>query len=86
MDPQSDLRRLKRERNVAAVSAVLIVVVGMAIAVPHALERRRRLHAANDELLSLQATIGYTQEQIRGVQAQIVRAQSEIRSLVHERR
>ena len=85
MDPQSDLRRLRKQRNLAAVAAVVIITVSMAICLPYALDRRKRHKSANDELLALQAQIENTQNQIRGVQAQILQTQSEIRSLIHER-
>jgi peptidoglycan hydrolase CwlO-like protein len=52
----------------------------MAIAMPPAIKRRRALHAAHDELLSLQAAIVDTQAQIRDVQAKIVGTQAQIQS------
>jgi CHASE1-domain containing sensor protein len=85
MDPQSEIRRLKRQRNLASVIAVAIIAVGMTVCVPRGIERRKRLRAADDELIALQARIEDTQNQIRGVQAQIIQTQADIRSLTHER-
>ena len=84
MDLQNELRRLRSQRNRAACAAVAIIVISMASLFPSALARRKRLHAAHDELLSVQAQIEATQAQIKGVQAQIIQAQSEIRTLLHE--
>jgi septal ring factor EnvC (AmiA/AmiB activator) len=84
MNPQSEVRRLNRQRNIAATAAAAIIAAGLAVCLPRALERRARLKSANDELLALQGQIESTQMQIRGVQAQIIQAQSEIRLLVHE--
>ena len=75
-----ELLRLRSQYRWAAVAAVLIIALGMAIAMPPALKRRRALHAAHDELLRLQATIVDTQAQIRDVQAKIVGTQAQIQS------
>ena len=53
----TELLCLRRQCRWAAVASVLIIALGMAIAMPPALKRRRALHAAHDELLSLQAAI-----------------------------
>ena len=76
----TELLCLRRQCRWAAVAAVLIIALGMAIAMPPALKRRRALHAAHDELLRLQATIVDTQAQIRDVQAKIVGTQAQIQS------
>ena len=76
----TELLCLRRQCRWAAVASVLIIALGMAIAMPPALKRRRALHAAHDELLSLQAAIVDTQAQIRDVQAKIVGTQAQIQS------
>ena len=76
----TELLCLRRQCRWAAVASVLIIALGMAIAMPPALKRRRALHAAHDELLSLQAAIVGTQAQIRDVQAKIVGTQAQIQS------
>ena len=77
---KTELLRLRRECRWGAVVAVLTIALGMAIAMPPALKRRRALHAAHDELLNLQAAIVDTQVQIRDVQAKIVGTQAQIQS------
>ncbi len=84
MDLENELLQLRSQRNRAACAAVAIIVISMASIFPSALARRKRLHAAHDELLSIQSQIEATQAQIKGVQAQIIQAQSEIRSLLHD--
>ena len=85
MDLQNELLRLRSQRNRAACAAVAIIVISMASIFPSALARRKRLHAAHDELLSVQSQIEATQAQIRYIQTQIIQEQSEIRSLLHDR-
>ena len=70
----------------ASVAAVVIIAFGMAICLPSALERRKRLQSANGELLAVQGAIESVQQQIRGVQSKIAQTQAEIRSLINERR
>ena len=77
---KTELLRLRRECRWGTVVAVLTIALGMAIAMPPAIKRRRALHAAHDELLSLQAAIVDTQAQIRDVQAKIVGTQAQIQS------
>jgi hypothetical protein len=75
---KTEITHLCRQCRWSAVAAVLIIAIGMAVAIPPALRRRRALHAAHDELLSLQAAIIDTQSQIRDFQAAIVSTQAQI--------
>ena len=75
-----ELLRVRRQRHWLSIVAVLIITIGMGLTLPHALRRRRDLHAAHDELLHLQATIVDVQAQIQDVQARIVRTQALIRT------
>ena len=84
MDIQNELQRMKRQRNRAACAAVAIIVISMASLFPSALARRKRLHAAHDELLSVQAQIETTQMQIKRMQVQIIDAELEARTLLNE--
>jgi peptidoglycan hydrolase CwlO-like protein len=76
-DPEK-LQYWRKQRNIFAVAAVLIIITGMAISLPQALERRRQLKAADADLVDLQSQLLTLQEQIRTVQAQIVQVQAEI--------
>jgi len=84
MEPteQAELLRLRKQCRMAAVAAVLFIAVGMAIALPPAVRKRRALKAANEELISLQAAIVATQAQIRDVQGNIVATQAKVRSVL----
>lgn len=78
MDEDAQMRRLRIERNIAAVAAVMVIVISMAVSLPPALKRRAELKQANDRLIGLQSTIVATQEQLRKVQANITLTQQEI--------
>ena len=78
MDLPGNLQRLRRQRNLAAVAAVIIAVGGMAVSLPRALERRRQLKETNAELLDLQHRLLALQAQIGDVQTQILQVQSGI--------
>jgi predicted nucleic acid-binding Zn-ribbon protein len=84
MEASEALQRLRRQRNVFAVIATLLVAAGLAISLPRALRRHRELKDANGELLGLQNRIVTVQAQIRDVQAQITRTQTEMVSLQKE--
>lgn len=84
MEPRNDIRRITMQRNGAAAAAVLIISFGIALCLPNALERRKRLQAENDNLLYLQRQIELTQSEIRNVQKHILQAQSDIRTLLNE--
>jgi hypothetical protein len=84
-DPEAALQ-LRRQRNRAAIAAVVITVAALLIAVPRALERRSRLKATNEELIALQGQIGALQGQIRDTQLQIAQAQAQIGALLKQRR
>lgn len=81
MSPEERLKRLRRQRNLFGGAAVLIVLVGLAVALPRNLERRGRLKAANTELLQLQAELAALQQQIVQVQDQIRAVQVKIREV-----
>ena len=85
MDTHSEIRRIKWQRNLVGMAAVAIVAIGIAICLPSALERRKRLQLANDEVLAVQGEIKETQRLIVGVQEQIILTQAAIRTLTNER-
>lgn len=78
MADDTQFQRLRKERNIAAVAAVLFIVVSMALSVPPALKRRNELKQTNDLLLGLQAAIVDTQAKLKKVQADITQTQQEI--------
>lgn len=81
MDAAENITRLRRQRNMLGVAAVVITLTGIAISLPQALERRRQLKAANTELLQLQAELVAAQQQIVKVQADIRQVQAQILAL-----
>jgi hypothetical protein len=88
MEPNEhgEIARPRRQCRWAAVTAVLLIALGMAIALPPALRKRRALKAANEELLSVQAAIVDTQAQIRDVQAKILATQARVRAILDGKR
>lgn len=78
MVDDAQFQRLRKERNIAAVAAVLFIVISMAVSVPPALKHRSELKQANDQLVGLQSSIVITQEKLRKVQAEITQTQQEI--------
>jgi len=78
MNDSEKIQSWRKQRNIFAVAAVLIIVTGMAVSLPRALKRRRQLKAADAELVDLQAKLVTLQGQIRSVQTQIVQMQTEI--------
>jgi peptidoglycan hydrolase CwlO-like protein len=82
-DKHIQLLRLQRQCKWSAVTSVLFVLIGLAIAMPPALRRRAALKAANNELLGLQAEIVEVQSQIRDVQAKILSAQKQIGATIN---
>lgn len=82
MVEDAQLHRLRKERNIAAVAAVLFIVVSMAISVPPNLKRRKELKQTNDQLVSLQAAIVDAQAKLRKVQSDITQVQLEIERAV----
>lgn len=77
----TDLHRLRRQRNQAAVSAVLFILVSMSITLPRALRSRQELKDANQELTRLQAEIVAVHQKTREMQAQTIAAQEQIKLL-----
>jgi starvation-inducible outer membrane lipoprotein len=78
-------RQLARERNLAALAAMLLIVLSICAVLPAALQRRHRLFLTNLDLLSLQDQVVAVQQRTRDVQAAVVRAQSEIRRLQRQK-
>jgi len=78
MNDSEKIQYWRKQRNIFAVAAVVIVVTGMAVSLPRALQRYRQLNTTNAELVALQAQLLALQEQIRSVETQIVQAQAEI--------
>jgi septal ring factor EnvC (AmiA/AmiB activator) len=80
----TNLERLRNQRNKAAMASILLLASAMAAAFPHMLFERRRLQIADDNLVTLQATIKYLEGEIRDTQRDIVTVQAELRSLNDE--
>lgn len=78
MAEDAQFNRLRKERNIAAVAAVLFIVISMTISVPPNLKRRNELKQANEQLVGLQSTIVNTQEKLRRVQSEITLTQLQI--------
>jgi len=78
MNDSEKIQSWRKQRNIFAVAAVLIIVTGMAVSLPRAMERRHQLKAADAELVDLQNQLSHLQENIRSVQAQIIQVQTEI--------
>lgn len=78
VDLISRLRNLRRQRNAAAVVAVLLVLTGFGLALPISLARYRALRAAQVELVELQLRITYAQRDIVAGQTKIVELQRQI--------
>lgn len=81
MAPPPDLEQLRRQRNAAAVFAVVVLLVGFGVTVPRSLARYRQLRAAEAELVGLQQDIIRFQNQIVKEQRQITELQQEIIAL-----
>ena len=77
----TELKTLRRQRNIAAVAAVAFLVVSMGVTLPRALRSRAELKAANTELVRLQSEIVAAQDRIRAVQGEILATQESIREL-----
>lgn len=73
--------RLRAQRNLFGTLAVLVVLGGLAISLPHHLRNYHALKHANEELLDLQARIVAEQARTREIQAQITKVQDDIRRL-----
>ena len=75
---------LRKQRNGAAAAAILLLAGALAVTLPHILFERKRLKTADDDLVSLQATITYVEGEIRETQRNIVKVQGELHSLSDE--
>lgn len=60
--------------------SILLLLTALAAALPNMLLERRRLQTANENLVSLQATIKYVESEIAETQGNIVKVQAELRS------
>jgi septal ring factor EnvC (AmiA/AmiB activator) len=80
------IQRLRRQRDTAIMASILFLVSALAAALPHVLFERRRLQTANENLVSLQQTIKYVEDEIVETQRSILTAQGELRSLNNESR
>ena len=78
MDDNTPLQHLRRQRNAAALAAVLMVLAGFAVTFPRSLARYRSLRAAQAELIDLQNKIYHTQYRILDYQRLIREAQQQI--------
>lgn len=84
---ESDLEtRIRRQRNLYGVLAVLLLVLTMAATLPTTLKKRHQLESTNNELLQLQATIHRTQDQITRVETQITKVEAEINAALKRAR
>lgn len=79
---RSAIVRLRRQRDWAALAAIVVTAIGILLALPTALIKRKDLQSANQELISVQRSIVDIQSQIRDVQARIVGVQSQIRAQI----
>lgn len=73
------LGRLRRERNLFAATALLLIAIAMALSWPRHLQRYREHKALNTELLDLQAQINSMQRTTIDNQREITSMQDEIR-------
>lgn len=81
VDVDSRLEHLRRQRNAAAVVAVLLVLGSFGLALPVSLERYRALRAAEAELVERQRLINVLQHEIVDGQKQILELQRQINAL-----
>lgn len=80
-----DVARVKQQRNLLGVAAVLLVLVGMSVCLPRVLVRRQELATVTADLLQLQAELGVAQQQIGAVEAEILAVQDQIKVLTSGR-
>ena len=71
-------RHLRRQRNLYAGAALVLVVGSIGAALPQRLDRHDRHEALNGRILQLQAEITAEQTRIRETQAAILAAQAEL--------
>jgi hypothetical protein len=76
-----EIRRLRRQRNLFAGLAVLSLMIALGSSLPRRLRNYWELKKLNAEVVWLQGVVVTRQDQIREVQAQIIRAQDEIKVL-----
>jgi hypothetical protein len=74
--------RLRRQRNLYTIVAIVSVIGSIAVAFPRRLERHRELKRLHEELIGLQAAINGSNQKIGVVQAEIGQAQREIGALL----
>lgn len=78
---EDDLQQLRSQRNRAAIFAVAVILLGLLISLPRAIDRRHHLKQARGELTRLQKEIVETQQRTSATQKAILQVQQEILSL-----
>ena len=78
MDAEAQIVSARKRCRIAVGIAVGAILLSMGISVPRAFQRRARLKAANEQLVTLQAQITFAQKEIRERQLKIVAVQKEI--------
>lgn len=76
------ISRLRRDRNLAGIAAVLFIIFSAALSLPSALKRRVELKRTNYELAVLQGEIVAYNNKIVETQEAIRRVQQEIEQLL----
>ncbi len=84
MTDTAQFHGLRRQRNLLAVAAILMIVISMGVSLPRVLDRRNKLKALNEELIGLQNSIVSVQQRTREVQAEIIQTQNEVRVLLKQ--
>ena len=71
-------RHLRRQRNLYAGAALVLVVGSIGAALPQRLDRHDRHKALNERIVGVQKVITFEQNRIRETQAAILAAQAEL--------
>ena len=71
-------RHLRRQRNLYAGVALVLVVGSIGAALPQRLDRHDRHKALNERIVGVQKVITFEQNRIRETQAAILAAQAEL--------
>ena len=83
MTAETELVRLRRERNRFGTCAVLLVAVSLSIALPRKVAQYRQLKRLNEEIVSLQGAIGAANRELGETQREIGVVQQEISRRMH---
>jgi len=78
MNQVDSTRRLRRQRNGAALLAMVMLFAGFGVTLPRVVARYRTLRSAELEIVRLQEEIGKLQRQIVATQREITEYEREI--------